>query len=296
MVSNNVKGIILAGGTGSRLYPMTKVVNKQLLPVYDKPMIYYPLSILMEAGIKDILVITAYNQSKIFEELLGDGSNFGINITYKEQIYPNGLAEAFIIGEDFIGKNSCSMILGDNIFYGSGLKDKLIEAKENLKLGKATIFGCEVKDPSRFGVMELDNMGNILSVEEKPEIPKSNYAVTGLYFYPSGVSDLAKEVKPSKRNELEITTLNEMYLKQKLLKGILLNDGYTWFDTGTFDSLLYASNMIKSIENNKETLIGSPELIAYKNNLITKEQLYSLALKQDKNSYGKILIKTIGGI
>lgn len=293
MVSNNVKGIILAGGTGSRLYPITSATNKQLLPVYDKPMIYYPLSILMEANIKDILIITASGQSDMFKNLLGNGKKFGINITYKEQLKPNGLAEAFIIGEDFISKNPCSMILGDNIFYGSGLVNKLEEAKQNLYDGKATIFGCQVKDPTRFGIMELDKNNNILSVEEKPKIPKSDYAITGLYFYPSGVSKLAKKVKPSERNELEITSLNDIYLKDNLLKGILLDDGYTWFDTGTFDSLLDASNMIKSIETNRETLIGSPELVAYKNNWIDKEQLITLALNQNKNSYGKTLVKVL---
>ena len=294
--NDKIKGIILAGGTGSRLYPITKGTSKQLIPVYDKPMIYYPLSILMQAGIKDILIITTKEDNKSFKNLLGDGSLFGINISYKIQLSPNGLAEAFIIGEKFIGNDACTMILGDNIFYGSGLEDKLMKAKMNAHNGIATIFGYQVKDPYRFGIMELDNDNNILSVEEKPENPKSDYAITGLYFYPSGVSDLAKTIKPSKRNELEITTLNDIYLKNGILKGALLNDGYTWFDTGTFDSLLDASNMIKSIENNKDTLICSPELIAYKNNWITKEQLYSLALKQDKNSYGKTLIKTLGRV
>ena len=290
-VENNVKGIILAGGTGTRLYPLTISTSKQLLPVYDKPMIYYSLSVLMQAKIKDILIITTKEDQNKFKELLKDGSDFGINITYEVQEKPNGLAEAFIIGEKFIKDDPCAMILGDNIYYGSGLEKELNKAIENASRGYASIFGYKVKDAKRFGIMELDNFNNVLSVEEKPENPKSEYAITGLYFYPKGVSKLAKTIKPSDRNELEITTLNDIYLKENKLKANILNEGYTWFDTGTFDSLLDASNMIKSIEKNKDIVICCPEVIAYNNNWINIEKLVERAKIQSKNSYGEYLIK-----
>ena len=290
-ISSNVKGIILAGGSGTRLYPITKGVSKQLVPVYDKPMIYYALSVLMLAGIKDILVITTKEDQKNFIKLLGDGSKYGINLSFEIQEKPNGLAEAFIIGEKFIGDNPCAMILGDNIFYGSGLKSELNQAIINAENGYATIFGYEVKDPERFGIMELDKNNNVLSVEEKPEIPKSDYAITGLYFYPKGVSEFAKNIKPSKRNELEITSLNDIYLKKKILKARLLNEGYSWFDTGTFDSLLDAANMVRTIENNRDSIICSPEIVAYNNGWISVDEFRELANGMIKNKYGKILIK-----
>ena len=292
-VENNVKGIILAGGTGSRLYPITIANSKQLLPVYDKPMIYYPLSVLMQANIKDILIITTKENQSEFKRLLKDGSDFGINIEYKIQEKPNGLAEAFILGEEFIGDNPCAMILGDNIYYGSGLEKELKKAIENVNKGYASIFGYKVKDPERFGIMELDSFNNVLSVEEKPLKPKSDYAITGLYFYPSGVSKLAKTIKPSDRNELEITTLNDIYLKENKLKANILNEGYTWFDTGTFDSLLDASNMIRTIEKNKDIVICCPEVIAYNNEWINIEKLIERAKLQKNNSYGEYLIKFI---
>ena len=289
----DMKGIILAGGSGTRLYPITKGISKQLVPVYDKPMIYYPLSVLMQAGIKDILVITTKEDQDNFKKLLSDGSEFGINLNYIIQPSPNGLAEAFILGKDFIDDKPCAMILGDNIFYGSGLELELREAVSNANNGYATIFGYEVKDPERFGIMELDENNNVIGVEEKPEIPKSKYAITGLYFYPSGVYEYASKVKPSKRNELEITSLNEIYLKERILKARLLNDGYSWFDTGTFDSLIDASNMIRTIENNRDSIICSPELIAYENNWISKEDLEKSSKEMIKNSYGKKLSKIL---
>ena len=292
-VENNIKGIILAGGTGTRLYPITESTSKQLLPVYDKPMIYYPLSVLMQAGIKDILIITTEKDQNNFKDLLKDGSDFGIKISYKIQEKPNGLAEAFILGEEFIGNEACAMILGDNIYYGSGIEKELKKAIENANKGYASIFGYKVKDPERFGIMELDDFNNVLSVEEKPLKPKSEYAITGLYFYPSGVSKLAKTIKPSNRNELEITTLNDIYLKENKLKANILNEGYTWFDTGTFDSLLDASNMIRTIEKNKDIVICCPEVIAYNNNWINIEKLANRAKIQSKNSYGKYLLKVV---
>lgn len=291
-----MKGIILAGGSGTRLYPITEGTSKQLIPVYDKPMIYYPLSVLMEAGIKDILVITTKEDNENFKRSLGDGSKFGINLEYAIQESPNGLAEAFIIGEEFIGNDACAMVLGDNIFYGSGLKEVLKDAIKNTLDDKATIFGYQVKDPERFGIMEFEKSDDeikVLSVEEKPLEPKSDYAITGLYFYPEGVSAMAKEVKPSDRGELEITTLNDMYLKKEDLRACLLGDGYTWFDTGTFDSLLDASNMIRSIEENRDTVICSPELISYDNGWITDDDLEERAKLLSKNSYGKRLVKKI---
>ena len=289
----DIKGIILAGGSGTRLYPITRGISKQLMPVYDKPMIYYPLSVLMLAGIKDILIITTRETQEDFKKLLGNGENFGINLEYAIQEAPNGLAEAFIIGEKFIEDKPCAMILGDNIFYGSGLKNELNQAVINANNGYSTIFGYEVKDPERFGIMELDENNNVLSVEEKPKNPKSDYAITGLYFYPKGVSKYAKTLKPSLRNELEITSLNDIYLKQKKLKARVLNEGYSWFDTGTFDSLLDASNMVQAIENNRDSIICSPELISYNNGWITKEKLKELSETMKKNRYGESLLKIV---
>lgn len=290
---NNFKGIILAGGTGTRLYPITEGVSKQLLPVYDKPMIYYPLSVLMDAGIKDILIITTKEDQNQFIRLLGDGSKFGINLNYIIQPSPDGLAQAFILGEEFIGNDACAMILGDNIFYGSGLKKELITAKNNAINGYATIFGYQVKDPERFGIMELDSDNNVIGVEEKPEHPKSDYAITGLYFYPAHVSEKAKKVKPSKRGELEITSLNDLYLKDSKLKASLLGEGYTWFDTGTFDSLLNASSMIRTIEDNRDSIICSPELIGYTSGWLKKEELEKRAQLMAKNKYGQSIIEFI---
>ncbi len=289
----NFKGIILAGGSGTRLYPITKGVSKQLLPVYDKPMIYYPLSVLMQAGISDILVITTPDDQADFKRLLKDGSQFGININYAVQPKPEGLAQAFIIGEDFIGDSPCAMVLGDNIFYGNGLPKELNQARVNASNDFATIFGYEVKDPERFGIMELDSENNVIGVEEKPEHPKSDYAITGLYFYPKGVSAMAKKVTPSKRGELEITSLNDLYLKDKKLKARLLGEGYSWFDTGTFESLLDASNMVRTIEENRDAVICSPEKIAYSNKWISDEELEKSANEQGKNSYGKYLGKVL---
>ncbi len=287
-----MKGIVLAGGTGSRLHPITKGISKQLMPIYDKPMIYYPLSVLMLSGIKDILVITTKEDQNGFIRLLGDGSDYGVNISYIIQPSPDGLAQAFILGEDFIGNDECAMVLGDNIFYGNGFIDTLKSASVSSINGKATIFGYEVKDPNRFGVMEVDENRNVISVEEKPKYPKSNYAITGLYFYPKGVSLMAKEVKPSERGELEITTLNDMYLQESRLKAELLGGGFCWFDTGTFDSQIEAANMIKSIQNNKGSVISSLEQIAFKNGWLTDEELLDLGNKMSKNSYGQYLIET----
>jgi len=289
--NHNVKGIILAGGTGTRLYPITEATSKQLVPVYDKPMIFYPLSVLMQAGIKDILVITTKEDQPGFIRLLGDGSQFGINITYIIQPSPDGLAQAFILGEEFIGDNPCAMVLGDNIYYGNGLEKELQKAVNNAENGYATIFGYQVKDPERFGIMEIDKYNNVLSVEEKPEHPKSDYAITGLYFYPKGVAAKAKQVKPSARGELEITTLNDMYLKESKLKASILGEGYTWFDTGTFESLLEASSMIRTIEKNKDIVICCPEMIGYTNGWLSLDKLSKRAILLNKNSYGKYLMK-----
>ena len=291
-----MKGIILAGGSGTRLYPITEGTSKQLVPVYDKPMIYYPLSVLMEANIKDILIITTPEDQTNFKRMLGDGSKFGINLSYIVQPSPDGLAQAFVLGEEFIGNDSVAMVLGDNIFYGNGLNYVLKDARENAENGYATIFGYEVKDPERFGIMEVEKTDDgvyVISVEEKPQEPKSDYAVTGLYFYPKGVSNLAKQVKPSARGELEITTLNDMYLKQGALKACLLEDGYTWFDTGTFNSLLDACNMIRTIENNRDNVICCPEAIAYSKKWLNMEQIKERAELLHKNSYGKYLNKLI---
>ena len=291
-----MKGIILAGGSGTRLYPITEGTSKQLIPVYDKPMIYYPLSVLMEAGIRDILIITTKEDNENFKRLLGDGSKFGINLEYAIQPKPEGLAQAFIIGEDFIKDDTCSMVLGDNIFYGSGLKKNLETARQNAENGEATIFGYQVKDPERFGIMEIEQTESgtyVISVEEKPENPKSDYAITGLYFYPKGVHEIAKQVEPSNRGELEITTLNDLYRQREQLHACLLGDGYTWFDTGTFDSMLDASNMIRTIENNRDAVICCPEAIAYQNGWITDEELEERADTLSKNSYGSYLKKLV---
>ena len=291
-----MKGIILAGGSGTRLYPITEGISKQLMPIYDKPMIYYPLSVLMLAGIKDILIITTPEDQPNFKKLLKDGKQFGINLEYAIQPSPDGLAQAFIIGKEFIGDDACAMVLGDNIFYGSGFTKLLSDSIKNAEEGYATIFGNQVRDPERFGIMEIDESESgtyVLSVEEKPKKPKSNYAITGLYFYPKGVAEKAKQVKPSDRGELEITTLNDLYLKDNKLKAELLEDGFTWFDTGTFDSQLEAANMIRTIEKNKDNVVCCPEQIAYYKGWITKEQLQERAELLKKNSYGEYLRKVI---
>ena len=259
-----MKGIILAGGAGTRLYPLTMVTSKQLLPVYDKPMIYYPLSTLMLAGIQDILLISTPEDTPRFKDLLGDGSQFGIKLSYTIQKSPDGLAQAFILGEEFIGSDACAMILGDNIFYGNRFSHILKKAVENTVKGTATVFGYFVSDPERFGIVEFDNHGKVLSVEEKPEHPKSNYAITGLYFYPAGVSEKAKMVRPSARGELEITTLNDMYLKGNYLRAELLGREFAWLDTGTVDSLADASDFVRMIEKRQGIKISAPEEIAYR--------------------------------
>ena len=287
-----MKGIILAGGTGSRLWPITKAISKQLMPIYDKPMIYYPLSTLMEAGIKDILVITTERDQPDFIDLLKDGSQFGINIEYAVQKAPNGLAEAFIIGEKFIGDDTSAMALGDNIYFGDRFDKTLESARLQADVGNASIFGFHVNDPKRFGIMEIDDYGKVVSVEEKPENPKSEYAITGLYFYPQGVSEYAKSVKPSKRNELEITTLNDMYLQEDRLNGILLGSGFTWFDTGTNDSMVEATNLIQLVQKNQDRVICAPEEIAFRKGWITAEQLIEHAEQaqwMNKNDYGRFL-------
>lgn len=284
-----MKGIILAGGSGTRLYPLTMITSKQLLPIYNKPMIYYPLSTLMLAGIKDILIISTPVDLPNFKKLLGDGSDYGINLTYAEQPSPDGLAQAFIIGEEFIGDDECAMILGDNIYYGNGFRKILKKASENAVNDRATIFGYYVHDPQRFGIVEFDKNGKVLSVEEKPENPKSNYCITGLYFYPKGVAKKAKLVKPSARGELEITTLNEMYLNDGSLDVELLGRGFAWLDTGTMDSLLEASEFVQMIEKRQDIVISAPEEIAYINNWITEEKLMESAEKYGKSPYGKHL-------
>ncbi len=265
-----MKGIILAGGAGTRLYPLTMVTSKQLLPVYDKPMIYYPLSTLMLSGIKDILIISTPTDTPRFENLLGNGNQFGINISYAIQPSPDGLAQAFIIGENFLGDEPCAMILGDNIFYGNGLGMFLEDAKLNAEDGNATIFGYYVNDPERFGIVEFDEKGHVISVEEKPKKPKSNYCITGLYYYPSGVSKMAKKVKPSARGELEITSLNEMYLREKKLDAKLLGRGFAWLDTGTMDSLVEATQFVQMIEKRQGVKISAPEEIAFRKGWISK--------------------------
>lgn len=290
-----MKGIILAGGSGTRLYPLTRVTSKQLLPVYDKPMIYYPLSTLMLAGIKDILIISTPTDTPRFEELLGDGSNFGINLSYAVQESPDGLAQAFLIGEEFIGNDSCAMVLGDNVFYGGWFRKNLREAVENAENGQATIFGYYVKDPERFGIVEFDQDRNVLSVEEKPENPKSNYCITGLYFYDNRVVEMAKKVKPSKRGELEITDLNRMYLEEAKLKVQVLGRGFAWLDTGTMDSLMEAAAFVQTVQNRQGVVISAPEEIAYNAGWITKEQLLESAKLYGKSPYGEHLHRVAEG-
>lgn len=284
-----MKGIILAGGAGTRLYPLTMVTSKQLLPIYDKPMIYYPLSTLMLAGIKDILIISTPEDTPRFEHLLGDGSQFGISLQYAVQPSPDGLAQAFIIGEEFIGDESCAMILGDNIFFGNGLSAVLKKAATNAENSRATIFGYYVNDPERFGIVEFDENWKVLSVEEKPTNPKSNFAITGLYFYPSGVSIMAKNVTPSARGELEITTLNDMYLKEEKLDVELLGRGYAWLDTGTMDSLVEAADFVQMTEKRQGIKISAPEEIAFIKGWIDKEKLIESAEKYGKSPYGQHL-------
>lgn len=286
-----MKGIILAGGSGTRLYPLTKVTSKQLLPVYDKPMIYYPLSTLMLAGIQDILIISTPTDTPRFEDLLGDGSHFGIHLSYAVQPSPDGLAQAFLIGREFIGDEPCAMILGDNIFYGNGFSGVLRGAVSNAENGRATVFGYYVPDPERFGVVEFDDNGKVLSVEEKPANPKSNYAITGLYFYPKGVSAMAEQVRPSARGELEITTLNEMYLNQGLLDVELMGRGYAWLDTGTMESLLEAAEFVHMVEKRQSVKISAPEEIAYRFGWITTKQLLESAKMYGKSPYGQHLTR-----
>lgn len=291
-----MKGIILAGGSGTRLYPLTMVTSKQLLPVYDKPMVYYPLSTLMLAGIRDILIISTPTDLPNFERLLGDGSEYGIELSYKVQPSPDGLAQAFILGEEFIGGDACAMILGDNIFYGNGfgriLREAVSDAEDNKR---ATVFGYYVPDPERFGVVEFDDNGRAISIEEKPAEPKSNYAVTGLYFYPQGVSARANQVKPSARGELEITTLNEMYLNDGLLDVQLLGRGFAWLDTGTMDSLAEATDFVQMVQNRQGIEISAPEEIAFINGWINKEELMKSAAKYGKSPYGAHLKKVAEG-
>lgn len=281
-----MKGIILAGGAGTRLYPLTKVTSKQLLPVYDKPMIYYPLSTLMLAGIRDILIISTPTDTPRFQDLFGDGSQMGLSLSYKVQPSPDGLAQAFLLGEGFIGDDCCAMILGDNIFYGNGLGKLLRRAKENGEQGRATVFGYYVPDPERFGVVEFDENGKAVSIEEKPKDPKSNYAVTGLYFYDHHVVERAKQVKPSVRGELEITDLNRMYLEDDLLDVQTLGRGFAWLDTGTMDSLIEAANFVQMIERRQGIKMSAPEEIAYKNGWISREKLLEAAELYGKSPYG----------
>jgi len=290
-----MKGIVLAGGAGTRLYPLTMVTSKQLLPVYDKPMIYYPLSTLMLAGIKEILIISTPDDTPRFEHLLGDGSQFGIHLSYKVQPSPDGLAQAFLLGEEFIGDDTCAMVLGDNIFYGNGFSPLLRRAVDDAALGKATVFGYYVPDPERFGVVEFDSEGNVVSVEEKPAEPKSNYAITGLYFYDNRVVELAKQVKPSKRGELEITDLNRLYLEAGDLKVQLLGRGFAWLDTGTMDSLVDAADFVRMIEKRQGIKISAPEEIAFMNGWITKDELLASADRYGKSPYGQHLKRVAQG-
>ncbi|MBE6146881.1 MAG: glucose-1-phosphate thymidylyltransferase RfbA [Firmicutes bacterium] len=287
-----MKGIILAGGSGTRLYPITKGISKQLIPIYDKPMIYYPLSTLMLAGIKDILLITTKEDQPGFKRLFGNGSDLGLNIDYVIQPSPDGLAQAFTLGADFIQDDCCAMVLGDNIFYGNGLVQTLKQAKANAENGYATIFGYQVKDPERFGIMELDNENKVVSVEEKPKHPKSDFAITGLYFYDNTVVEKAYTIDKSPRGEYEITDLNNLYLQEGKLKAELLGGGYAWFDTGLTDSLLDASSTIKTLQNIRSSIISCPEQIAYKNGWISDEKLLEHAKLMEKNEYGKYLMKT----
>jgi len=287
-----MKGIVLAGGSGSRLYPITKGVSKQLLPIFDKPMIYYPISVLMLAGIKDILIISTPEDLPNFKKLLGDGNELGVSFSYIEQPSPDGLAQAFILGEDFIGSDDVCLVLGDNIFYGEGLTQMLINARQKVEeQGKATVFGYYVNDPERYGVAAFDNDGNVTSIEEKPENPKSNYAVVGLYFYPNSVVDIAKHVKPSNRGELEITSVNQEYLNQQSLMVELLGRGYAWLDTGTHNSLIEAGSFVQTIESRQGLKIACLEEIAYFKGYIDNKQLVKLGNQMKNNDYGKYLIK-----
>lgn len=290
-----MKGIILAGGSGTRLYPLTMVTSKQLLPIYDKPMIYYPLSTLMLAGIRDILIISTPTDLPNFERLLGDGSRYGVNLSYKVQPSPDGLAQAFTLGEKFIGDEPCAMVLGDNIFYGAGLGDHLKKAVEAAQNGQATVFGYYVNDPERFGIVEFDDNWRVISVEEKPKQPKSNYAITGLYFYDKRVVELAKQVKPSARGELEITDLNRMYLEDGTLNVQLLGRGYAWLDTGTMDTLVEAAEFVQVIEQRQGIMISAPEEIAYHHGWITREELLKSADTYGKSPYGEHLHRVADG-
>lgn len=290
-----MKGIVLAGGSGTRLYPITKGVSKQLLPIYDKPMVYYPLSALMLAGIRDILVISTPADLPAFRRLLGDGSDYGVRLSYAEQPSPDGLAQAFLIGEDFIGGEPCAMVLGDNIFYGNGFSAMLREAAENAENGLATIFGYFVNDPERFGIVEFDPNGKVLSVEEKPKNPKSNYCITGLYFYDKRVCELAKQVKPSARGELEITTLNDMYLQDGTLRAKIMGRGFAWLDTGTMDSLIEAGSFVQMIERRQSIKIAALEEIAYHKGWISKEKLLESAERYGRSPYGEHLKRVAEG-
>ena len=290
-----MKGIILAGGSGTRLYPLTLVTSKQLLPVYDKPMIYYPLSTLMLAKIRDILIISTPEDTPRFRALLGDGSKFGIKLSYAVQEKPNGLAEAFLIGEEFIGNDSVCMVLGDNIFYGNGFKRALAEAVYNAQMGEATVFGYYVNDPARFGVVQFNDNRKVLSIKEKPAHPKSNYAVVGLYFYPKGVSEMAKKVRPSPRGELEITTLNNLYLRKRKLDLVVFGRGFTWMDAGTHSALAEATTFVKSIEDHQGLKVSCIEEIAYRNGWISQEKLLELGNLMKNNEYGKHLLNVAEG-
>ena len=291
-----MKGIILAGGSGTRLYPLTKVTSKQLLPVYDKPMIYYPMSVLMNAGVREILIISTPQDTPRFEELLGNGHQFGVELTYAVQPSPDGLAQAFIIGADFIGNDTVAMVLGDNIFAGHGLKKRLKAAVANAEQGKgATVFGYYVDDPERFGIVEFDEEGHAVSIEEKPEKPKSNYCVTGLYFYDNRVVEYAKKLEPSARGELEITDLNRIYLEQGELNVELLGQGFTWLDTGTHESLVDATNFVKTVEQHQHRKIGCPEEIAYLNGWISREEVMQAYEMMKKNEYGRYLKDVVDG-
>lgn len=291
-----MKGIILAGGSGTRLYPLTTVTSKQLLPIYDKPMIYYPMAVLMNAGIRDILIISTPQDTPRFQELLGDGHQFGVQLSYEVQPSPDGLAQAFIIGADFVGNDTVAMVLGDNIFAGHGLKKRLKEAVENAETGNgATVFGYYVDDPQRFGIVEFDDRGKVISIEEKPQHPKSNYCVTGLYFYDNQVIEYAKNLKPSARGELEITDLNRIYLEEGKLNVELLGQGFTWLDTGTHESLVDATNFVKTVEQHQHRKIGCLEEIAYLNNWVTKEDILEIYEVLKKNQYGQYLKDVLDG-